>query len=146
MKRRLEDEAPTHFEAPTGNRHPIEYEGAGAPALSIRVQELFGLKQHPAIANGTPAADTAPAVARAPAHPDHARSAGLLEGLVECRQIRDEGPLPQAPLARRPGQRNAHRARKAAGDVSIILGPPGIRRGQARPGMTAPKSGRMVWL
>ncbi len=52
LKRRLEDEAPTHFEAPTGNRHPIEYEGAGAPALSIRVQELFGLKQHPAIAKG----------------------------------------------------------------------------------------------
>lgn len=52
LKRRLEAEAPTHFEAPTGNQHPIEYEGAGAPSLSIRVQELFGLKVHPAIANG----------------------------------------------------------------------------------------------
>jgi ATP-dependent helicase HrpB len=52
MKRRLEEEAPTHFEAPTGNRHAIEYEGAGAPALHIRVQELFGLKVHPAIAGG----------------------------------------------------------------------------------------------
>ncbi len=52
LKRKLEDEAPTHFEAPTGNRHAIDYEGAGAPALHIRVQELFGLKAHPAIANG----------------------------------------------------------------------------------------------
>ena len=52
LKRRLEDEAPTHFEAPTGNRHAIDYEGAGAPALHIRVQELFGLKAHPAIAGG----------------------------------------------------------------------------------------------
>lgn len=52
MKRRLEDEAPTHFEAPTGNRHPIQYDGPAAPMLSIRVQELFGLKQHPSIANG----------------------------------------------------------------------------------------------
>ncbi len=52
MKRRLEDEAPAHFEAPTGNRHPIDYETAGAPALHIRVQELFGLTQHPAIAGG----------------------------------------------------------------------------------------------
>jgi ATP-dependent helicase HrpB len=52
LKRRLEEEAPTHFEAPTGNRHAIEYEGAGAPALHIRVQELFGLKAHPAIAGG----------------------------------------------------------------------------------------------
>jgi ATP-dependent helicase HrpB len=52
LKRRLEEEAPTHFEAPTGNRHAIDYEAAGAPALHIRVQELFGLTQHPAIANG----------------------------------------------------------------------------------------------
>jgi len=52
LKRRLEEEAPTHFEAPTGNRHAIDYAAAGAPALHIRVQELFGLTQHPAIANG----------------------------------------------------------------------------------------------
>ena len=52
LKRRLEAEAPTHFEAPTGNRHAIDYETTGAPALHIRVQELFGLTRHPAIANG----------------------------------------------------------------------------------------------
>jgi ATP-dependent helicase HrpB len=52
LKRRLDEEAPTHFEAPTGNRHAIDYEGPGAPSLHIRVQELFGLTQHPAIANG----------------------------------------------------------------------------------------------
>lgn len=43
--------APTHFEAPTGQRHPIRYDGS-EPTLSIRVQELFGLKDHPAIAQG----------------------------------------------------------------------------------------------
>ena len=52
LKQRLEREAPTHFEAPTGNRHAIDYEGDGKPALHIRVQELFGLKVHPAIAQG----------------------------------------------------------------------------------------------
>jgi ATP-dependent helicase HrpB len=52
LKRRLEEEAPTHFQAPTGNRHAIDYETAGAPALHIRVQELFGLTQHPSIVNG----------------------------------------------------------------------------------------------
>jgi ATP-dependent helicase HrpB len=52
LKRRLDEEAPTHFEAPTGNRHAIDYESAGAPALHIRVQELFGLTQHPSIAGG----------------------------------------------------------------------------------------------
>lgn len=49
---RLDREAPTHFVAPTGNAHPIRYEGEGAPFLAIRVQELFGLKTHPALANG----------------------------------------------------------------------------------------------
>jgi ATP-dependent helicase HrpB len=43
--------APTHFEAPTGQRHPIRYDGE-EPVLAIRVQELFGLKSHPAVAGG----------------------------------------------------------------------------------------------
>ena len=43
--------APTHFDAPTGQRHPIQYDGE-EPTLTIRVQELFGLKNHPSIANG----------------------------------------------------------------------------------------------
>jgi ATP-dependent helicase HrpB len=51
-RRRLAEAAPTHFEAPTGNRHPIDYEAPGAPLIRIRVQELFGLAAHPAIAGG----------------------------------------------------------------------------------------------
>ncbi len=52
LRQKLAAEAPTHFEAPTGNRHALDYDGAGAPALHIRVQELFGLKAHPGIAGG----------------------------------------------------------------------------------------------
>jgi ATP-dependent helicase HrpB len=52
LKQRLEEEAPAHFEAPTGSRHAIDYRTEGAPALHIRAQELFGLTQHPSIANG----------------------------------------------------------------------------------------------
>ncbi len=52
LQRRLEIEAPTHFEAPTGNHHAIDYESEGAPILAIRVQELFGLTVHPTIADG----------------------------------------------------------------------------------------------
>jgi ATP-dependent helicase HrpB len=52
LRQRLDREAPTHFLAPTGQAHPIRYEGEGAPFLAIRVQELFGQKQHPAIAGG----------------------------------------------------------------------------------------------
>ncbi|MEF0940602.1 ATP-dependent helicase HrpB [Rhizobium sp. BR 362] len=51
LQRDLSRMAPTHFEAPTGQRHPIQYEGE-EPLLTIRVQELFGLKQHPAVAGG----------------------------------------------------------------------------------------------
>lgn len=51
LQRDLARLAPTHFEAPTGQRHPIHYDG-DEPLLSIRVQELFGLKTHPAIGDG----------------------------------------------------------------------------------------------
>jgi ATP-dependent helicase HrpB len=52
LRRRLEAEAPTHFEAPTGSRVPIDYQAEGGPKIAIRVQELFGLDRHPAIAGG----------------------------------------------------------------------------------------------
>ncbi|MFG1320689.1 ATP-dependent helicase HrpB [Xanthobacter autotrophicus] len=52
LSARLEAEAPTHFTAPTGSRLPIDYGAEGGPQVSVRVQELFGLTQHPAIAGG----------------------------------------------------------------------------------------------
>ena len=52
LRRRLDAEAPVYFEAPTGSRVPIDYAGDGGPKIAIRVQELFGLDRHPAIAGG----------------------------------------------------------------------------------------------
>lgn len=52
LHRRVDALAPTHYDAPSGSRVPIDYEGEW-PMLSIRVQELFGLDRHPAIADGT---------------------------------------------------------------------------------------------
>ncbi|MGD9827695.1 MAG: ATP-dependent helicase HrpB [Hyphomicrobiaceae bacterium] len=52
LRRRLDEAAPTHFTAPTGNRHAIDYAGPDAPALHIRVQELFGTTRHPSLAGG----------------------------------------------------------------------------------------------
>lgn len=49
QQRRLDQEAPTHFEAPTGSHVPIDY-SAEEPVLAIRVQELFGLGEHPCLA------------------------------------------------------------------------------------------------
>lgn len=51
VQRDLDRLVPTHFEAPTGQRHPIHYDGS-EPTLAIRVQELFGLRQHPSVAGG----------------------------------------------------------------------------------------------
>ncbi len=50
-QRDLERLVPTHFSAPTGQSHPIRYDGE-EPVLQIRVQELFGLKTHPTIGGG----------------------------------------------------------------------------------------------
>jgi ATP-dependent helicase HrpB len=52
LRRRLDAEAPTHFAAPSGSSVPIDYEAEEGPKLSVRVQELFGLDRHPAIAGG----------------------------------------------------------------------------------------------
>ncbi|PWJ74452.1 ATP-dependent helicase HrpB [Pseudaminobacter salicylatoxidans] len=52
LQRKLASLAPTHFDAPSGSRVPIDYDGEW-PVLAIRVQELFGLDTHPAIAGGT---------------------------------------------------------------------------------------------
>ena len=52
LRRRLDAEAPIYFEAPTGTRVPIDYGSEGGPKIAIRVQELFGLDRHPAIAGG----------------------------------------------------------------------------------------------
>jgi len=43
---------PSHFEAPTGSRVPIDYGAQGGPAVEVRVQELYGLARHPTVANG----------------------------------------------------------------------------------------------
>ncbi len=52
LKRRLDDEAPTHFRAPTGTAAAIDYGAEGGPAIALRVQELFGLREHPSLAQG----------------------------------------------------------------------------------------------
>ena len=52
LRSRLDAEAPTHVEVPTGSRIPVDY-AADEPVLAVRVQELFGLDRHP-VAGGRP--------------------------------------------------------------------------------------------
>src|ERR1700754_831333 len=41
LRARLEREAPTHFEAPTGTALAIDYEAEQGPTIAVRLQELF---------------------------------------------------------------------------------------------------------
>jgi ATP-dependent helicase HrpB len=52
LQRRLDAEAPTHIEVPTGSEIPIDYGSGEGPVLAVRVQELFGLDKHPTLAGG----------------------------------------------------------------------------------------------
>jgi ATP-dependent helicase HrpB len=52
FRARLDREAPTHFEAPTGTMLAIDYEAEQGPTIAVRLQELFGLTTHPSIAKG----------------------------------------------------------------------------------------------
>jgi ATP-dependent helicase HrpB len=52
LRSQIDTLLPSHFQAPTGSRFAINYAHETAPAIEVRVQELFGLTNHPAIANG----------------------------------------------------------------------------------------------
>ncbi|WP_435167195.1 ATP-dependent helicase HrpB [Falsirhodobacter sp. 1013] len=55
---------PSHFTSPLGNRIPIDYDG-DAPAIEVRLQEMFGLTRHPTVA-GRPLRVTLLSPARRP--------------------------------------------------------------------------------
>ena len=113
LRRDLDRLAPTHYEAPTGARHAIRYDG-DEPVLAVRVQELFGLAEHPAIAGGRlPLVLELLSPAGRP-RPDDARPARLLGGFLARCAGRDARPLSQARLAGRPACRRADHARQAA--------------------------------
>jgi ATP-dependent helicase HrpB len=48
----LDRQAPTHFTVPSGSHIPIDYLDGESPTLSVRLQELFGLSETPAVAAG----------------------------------------------------------------------------------------------
>ena len=52
VRARLDTLAPTHFEVPSGSRIPIDYSDTAAPALAVRLQEVFGLTETPRVGEG----------------------------------------------------------------------------------------------
>ncbi len=52
QQRALDRLAPTHVTVPSGSRVPIDYGAGDVPVLAVRLQELFGAKETPAVAGG----------------------------------------------------------------------------------------------
>ena len=52
QQRQLQEWAPTHLTVPSGSRIRVDYEGDNAPAVSVRLQEVFGLATTPRVAQG----------------------------------------------------------------------------------------------
>jgi ATP-dependent helicase HrpB len=51
-QRKLDELAPTHLDVPSGSRVRIDYLDDNAPAVSVRLQEVFGLEQSPRLGGG----------------------------------------------------------------------------------------------
>ncbi|HEY0673269.1 MAG TPA: ATP-dependent helicase HrpB [Longimicrobiales bacterium] len=52
LRRQLDVLAPTHLEVPTGSHIRIDYSDPAAPAIAVRLQEVFGLTETPRIGGG----------------------------------------------------------------------------------------------
>jgi ATP-dependent helicase HrpB len=48
-QRRLEVEAPARWTAPTGNSFAIDYAAEAGPRIDVRVQEVYGVSEHPTV-------------------------------------------------------------------------------------------------
>jgi ATP-dependent helicase HrpB len=52
QRRDLDEWAPTHLSMPSGSRVRVDYLDASAPAVSVRLQEVFGLAASPRLGSG----------------------------------------------------------------------------------------------
>jgi len=52
QRRRLDELAPSHLTVPSGSQIRIDYLDDSAPAVSVRLQEVFGLHESPRLGNG----------------------------------------------------------------------------------------------
>jgi ATP-dependent helicase HrpB len=52
QRQKISDYAPTHIVVPSGQRIPVDYTEPQRPILSVRLQEMFGLRETPRIAGG----------------------------------------------------------------------------------------------
>ena len=51
-RKKVDRLAPERLEAPAGSSHAIDYEAEAGPTVTVRVQALYGLSEHPSVARG----------------------------------------------------------------------------------------------
>lgn len=110
LQRRLDIETPTHFDTPAGGAPMIDYAAENGPALEVRLQELFGMDTHPAVAKGR-----APLLLKllSPAHRPVQTTRdlpGFWRGSYAAVRVEMKGrypkhPWPEDPLAAEPTRR-----------------------------------------
>ncbi len=114
LQRRLDTDAPTHFQTPAGGSSLIDYRAENGPALEVRLQELFGMDAHPAVAKGR-----APLLLKllSPAHRPVQTTRdlpGFWRGSYASVRVEMKGryprhPWPEDPLAAEPTRRAKQR-------------------------------------
>ncbi len=52
QQQKLDELLPVYFTAPTGSRIALRYEAGRSPVLAVRIQEMFGQRETPKVANG----------------------------------------------------------------------------------------------
>ena len=115
----------------TRRRRPISWRRPARPrrsttrpraglSIALRVQELFGLAEHPSRRRRAHPADAPSALAGASADPDHARPARFLARLLGRRPLRPARPLSAPLLAGGSGEGCADEAGEAAGNVRPV--------------------------
>ncbi len=51
-QQRMDRLVPTHIQVPSGSRKRLDYSSSEAPVLAVKLQEMFGLQQTPAVCDG----------------------------------------------------------------------------------------------
>ena len=113
LRARLEKEAPTHFEAPTGTQLAIDYEAEQGPTIAVRLAGIVRVDQPSLDCQRRHSAGAGIAVAGAPSGAGDARSARFLARQLCGRALRFARALSASSLAGGSGERDADPPRQA---------------------------------
>jgi ATP-dependent helicase HrpB len=135
-RRRLDEQAPTHVEVPSGSRIAVDYSDPEAPVLAVRLQEVFGWTETPRIA-GVPLTLHLLSPAHRPVQVTRDLASFWRTTYFDVKKDL-KGRYPQALLARRSPRRDSPRAALAHADPLRAA----VGRRTARGTPAAPRDGR----